>query len=184
MYSIAQWIPLVKLYATGQMVRIETFSLCIGSESLCLSISVINWLILIWTWISVANVPELRFKLPFMDSLNHDKACSNHEVLRQKGYLWKSSVFFSIILVSGLSPFIATAYDVLRFSTKSKMKTYTYDKCNNLRLWCLFTYSQLVYRNRSIYCSAVLRRRTSWPIPRRVNAKTNIFVLFCRWASS
>ena len=42
MYSIEQEIPFVNLYATGQMVRIETFSQCIGSESLRLRKSVIN----------------------------------------------------------------------------------------------------------------------------------------------
>ena len=66
------------------MVCIETFSLFIWSESFSLTKSAINWLILTWTWISVANALELRFELPFMDSLNHGTACSSHKFFMPK----------------------------------------------------------------------------------------------------
>ena len=75
---------------------------------------------------------------------------------------------FVMILVSGLSPFIASAYDISDFRQKVKWKhkltvnviTFTSDVCFQ---------TVTVYRNRSTYCSIVLRRCTSWPISRRVN---------------
>ena len=84
--------------------------------------SVINWLILTWTWISVANDLELRFKLPFMDSLNQGKAYSSHEFFCTKKDICWNPPIFSMILVSGLSQFIATAYDIFLYSTESKTR--------------------------------------------------------------
>ena len=78
-----------------------------------------------------------------MDKLKHGKVCSSHEVFTPKRIICRNPP-------SGLSPSIVTAYDIFWFSTKSKMKL-TYGKHNNLGLRCLFTYNQLVYRNRSIY---------------------------------
>ena len=57
---------------------------------------------------SVANVLELR---PFMNSLNHGKACSSHDFFYAKKDICRNPQIFCIILVSGLSPVIATAYD-------------------------------------------------------------------------
>ena len=59
---------------------------------------------------------ELRFKLPFMDSLYYGKACSSNEFFYAKKDICRNPPIFSRILVSRVSPSIATAYDIFQCS--------------------------------------------------------------------
>ena len=77
----------------------------------------------------------------------------------------RALLFFYVIPVSVLSMFIATAYDILRFTTKIEIKIWTNIKLSNpIRRVFVYTY-QLVRRDRSNWFSIVHRRRTSWPFP-------------------
>ena len=161
------------------MVHTENFSLCIGSKSLHLSKIVINWLILTWTWISVANVLELRFKIPFMDSLNHGKACSSHEFFMPKRISVEILWYFQWSLCQDYLHSLPQhmIFSDLRQKIKWKHK-FTVSIITFASGVCL--HSQLVYQNRSINCSVVLWQHTSWPIPRRAYCTLRM----CYWLRS
>ena len=76
--------------------------------------------------------------------------------------------FLVVKRVSVLTIFIATAYDILRFSTMSEIKKSTHIKhTDSLRHVFVYT-CQMIHRDKSNRFSIVHRRRTSWPFPRRV----------------
>ena len=75
------------------------------------------------TFIWIDNIPQRRVRLRNKGRLSqHGTAFSNLVFFYGKNKIWRNLRDFRVIQVSVLYIFIATAYDILRFSAKSKIK--------------------------------------------------------------
>ena len=74
------------------------------------------------TFISIDNNLQRRVRLHNIDRLSHDTGFWNLHFYMPNVISEDSLFFFHVIPVSVLSIFIATAYDILRFTAKIEIK--------------------------------------------------------------
>ena len=72
--TTTQWIPLVKLDATGQMLCPEVFGLCLGIEAYPITKSILKRHFMSKTFISIDNNLQRGVRLHSIDRLSHDTA--------------------------------------------------------------------------------------------------------------
>ena len=153
------WTPLVNWYALkipSRNSEIEHFS------------SNVSWIDVLCSW------PIIWLIVAYWERLNGitKTACVTVQHFRTECFFcsgkiitWRNPSDFLWKRVSVLSIFIATAYDILRFSTICELK-----KVNSmlniliLSATCLFT-RQMIHRHKSNWFSIVHWRRTSWRFP-------------------
>ena len=75
--TTTQWIPLVKLDPTGQMLRPEVFGICLGIEAYPITKSILKRHFMPETFISIDNNLQKRVMLHNIDRLSHDTAFWN-----------------------------------------------------------------------------------------------------------
>ena len=81
----------------------------------------LNRLCIPGNFIWIDNIPQRRVRLRNKGRLSHGTAFSNLVFFYGKNKIWINPRDFRAIRVSVLHIFIATAYDILRFSAKSKI---------------------------------------------------------------
>ena len=75
--NTTQWIPLVKLDATGQILRSDVFGLCLEIEAYPITKSILKRHFMPKTFISIDNNRQRRIRLLIIDRLSHDTVFSN-----------------------------------------------------------------------------------------------------------
>ena len=115
---------------------------------------------------------------------------SRYSILEPSGFYgknntWRNPRDFLVKRVSVLSIFIATAYDILRFSTINEIKKskLTLNILPSPPRVCLHMSNDTPWQVKFI--SIVQRRRTSWPFPRRgidVGLLGRIQIVCCNFA--
>ena len=91
-----QWIPLVKLDATSQMLRPEVFGLCLGIEAypITKSTCILKMHFMPETFISIDNNLQRRVRLHNIDKLSHDTVFWNLHFYMPNVIFEESLVFF------------------------------------------------------------------------------------------
>ena len=119
--TITQWIPLVKLDTTGQMLRPDVLGLYLGIETYPFTKSILKRHFMPETFISIDNNLQRRVRLHNIDRLSHDTVFWNLHFY-MLNVISEEILGFFMIPVSVLYIFIATAYNILRFTAKNEIK--------------------------------------------------------------
>ena len=114
--TTTQWIPLVKLDATGQILRPEVFGLRLEIKAYPITESILKSHFMPETFILIDNNLPRRIRLHNIDRLSHDTAFWNLHFYIPLAISGEILVFFHMIPVSALSiyslPQHMTFYDL------------------------------------------------------------------------